>query len=68
MIHEGHDAVSVMPEAILQLHRDLYRLSGDSFAGQWKDFDNVIADRAADGGNEEMLRALRPAGGHGNGA
>ncbi len=49
MIHESHDAILVTPGVILQLHRDLYRFSGDSFAGQWKDADNVIAERAEDG-------------------
>ena len=57
MIHESHDAIPVTPGVILQLHRDLYRFSGDSFAGQWKDSDNIIAERAAGG---ELVARFRP--------
>lgn len=56
-IHESHDAIPITPSVILQLHRDLYRFSGDSFAGRWKDADNVIAERSADG---EMVARFRP--------
>lgn len=49
MIHESHDSIPVTPEVILQLHRDLYRFQDVSFAGRWKDSDNVIAERAEDG-------------------
>ncbi len=48
-IHESHDSIPVTPNVILQLHRDLYRFSGDSHAGKWKDSDNVIAERTAEG-------------------
>ena len=48
-IHESHDNIPVTPNVILQLHRDLYRFSGDSHAGKWKDSDNVIAERTAEG-------------------
>lgn len=47
-IHESHDNIPVTPNVILQLHRDLYRFSGDSHAGKWKDSDNVIAERTAE--------------------
>ena len=49
MIHEDHDSITVTPNVILQLHRDLYRFRDASFAGHWKDSDNVIAERAEDG-------------------
>ena len=49
MIHESHDSIPVTPGVILQLHRDLYRFCDVSFAGHWKDSDNVIAERTADG-------------------
>ncbi len=57
MVHERHDAMPVTPNVILQMHRDLYRFSGDSFAGKWKDSDNVIAERSKDG---EMVARFRP--------
>lgn len=56
-IHESHDDIPVTPNVILQLHRDLYRFSGDGFAGRWKDSDNVIAERAASG---ELVARFRP--------
>ncbi len=49
LIHESHDDIPITPGVILQLHRDLYRYSGDSHAGAWKDSDNVIAERTAQG-------------------
>lgn len=58
MIHESHDQIPVTPNVILQLHRDLYRFAEDSFAGKWKDSDNVIAERAEDG---QMVTRFRPA-------
>lgn len=48
-IHKSHDDIPVTPNIILQLHRDLYRFSGDSHAGRWKDADNVIAERTVEG-------------------
>lgn len=35
-IHESHDNIPVTPNVILQLHRDLYRFSGDSHAANGK--------------------------------
>ncbi len=49
LIHESHDDIPITPGVILQLHRDLYRYSSDSHAGTWKDSDNVIAERTAQG-------------------
>ena len=49
IVHESHDNIPITPGVILQLHRDLYRFSGDSHAGRWKDSDNVIAERTAQG-------------------
>ena len=48
-IHESHDDIPVTPNVILQLHRDLYRFASDSCAGRWKDSDNVVAERTAEG-------------------
>ena len=55
-IHGSHDDIPVTPNVILQLHRDLYRFSGDGFAGRWKVSDNVIAERAVSG---EMVARFR---------
>lgn len=57
LIHESHDDIPITANVILQLHRDLYRFGGDGFAGRWKDADNVIAERSADG---ELVARFRP--------
>lgn len=57
IIHQSHDAIPVNPNTILQLHRDLYRFSDASYAGKWKDTDNVIAERSTTG---EMVARFRP--------
>lgn len=57
LIHGSYDSIPISPNIILQLHRDLYRFSEDAFAGRWKDSDNVIAERAADG---ELVARFRP--------
>lgn len=49
LIHSSHDNIPVSPSVILQLHRDLYSHQQMSFAGRWKDSDNVIMERRADG-------------------
>lgn len=57
LIHESHDDVPISPNVILQLHRDLYRYQDVFFAGKWKDSDNIIAERAADG---KLVARFRP--------
>lgn len=57
VIHESHDAIPVTPGVILQLHRDLYRFCNDSFAGHWKDTDNLIAEYSETG---ELVARFRP--------
>ena len=48
-IHESHDYIPVTPNVILQLHRDLFRHTPLTFAGHFKDSDNVIIERDAHG-------------------
>jgi Fic family protein len=49
VIHESHDYIPARPNVILQLHRDLYKFSGKSIGGNYKNSDNVIAEEHADG-------------------
>lgn len=49
LIHERYAHMTVTPNLILQLHRDLYRYEDASFAGKWKDSDNAIVERLTDG-------------------
>ena len=46
-IHENHDFIPVKPAILLQLHRDLYKFSGKSIGGNYKNADNVIAEEDA---------------------
>lgn len=57
LIHSSYDDIPVTPNVILQLHRDLFRNVGVTFAGHWKDTDNVIAEELANG---ELVERFRP--------
>ena len=48
-IHENHDFISVTPNVILQLHRDLYSKQPQGTGGHWKLNDNVIEETDASG-------------------
>lgn len=48
-IHESHDYIPPRPSVILQLHRDLYKYSGKSIGGSFKNSDNVTAEELSDG-------------------
>lgn len=48
-IHENYDFIPVKPSIILQLHRDLYKFSGKSIGGAYKNSDNVIAEEDFEG-------------------
>lgn len=49
LVQENYQAMELSCGLILQLHRDLYRRSGDSIGGHFKDSDNIIAEVAPDG-------------------
>ena len=48
-IHENYNYIPIRPGMILQLHRDLYKYSGLSIGGSFKNADNVIAETLPDG-------------------
>lgn len=48
-IHESYDYIPLRPSVILQLHRDLYKYSGLSIGGRYKDSDNIIEETDAAG-------------------
>lgn len=48
-IHENYEYIPAKPGMILQLHRDLYKYSGSSIGGCYKNSDNVIAEELPDG-------------------
>ena len=48
-IHEKNDYIPPRSSIILQLHRDLFKYSGLSIGGSYKNADNVIAEQLPDG-------------------
>ena len=48
-IHESYEYIPPKPSMILQLHRDLYKYSGKTIGGNYKNSDNVIAEERSDG-------------------
>ncbi|HAE88892.1 MAG TPA: cell filamentation protein Fic [Clostridiales bacterium] len=48
-IHGSYSYIPPKPPIILQLHRDLYRFSGQTIGGNYKTGDNVIAEEHPDG-------------------
>ena len=53
-IHENYDYIPPKPSIFLQLHRDLYKFSGKSIGGSYKNTDNVIAEEDEKG--EHIVR------------
>lgn len=48
-VHDSYEYISVRPNNILQLHRDLYGFSSSDTGGRFKNTDNVIAESGKDG-------------------
>ena len=48
-IHDSYEFIPIRPSIILQLHRDLYKFSGKSIGGAYKNADNVIAEEDNEG-------------------
>ena len=48
-IHESHDYISIKPNMILQLHRDLYKFEGYDIGGKYKVSDNIIEEEDFEG-------------------
>lgn len=48
-IHENYDYISVRPNMILQLHRDLYKFEGYNIGGKYKASDNIIEEEDEQG-------------------
>jgi len=48
-IHDSHDYIPPRPSILLQLHRDLFKFSGPSSGGTFKNSDNIITESLPDG-------------------
>lgn len=57
-IHESFDYIPPKPSILLQLHRDLYKFSGMSIGGHYKNSDNVIAEVDESGNKHVRFQPL----------
>lgn len=57
-IHENHDFIPLKPSIILQLHRDLYKFSGKTIGGNYKNSDNVIEEEDEQGNKSIRFRPV----------
>lgn len=57
-IHESYEYIVPRPNTILQLHRDLYSFSSSSVGSSYKNSDNVIAEKHADGSESVRFRPV----------
>lgn len=48
-VHDNYDYIPPTSGVFLQLHRDLYKFSGKAIGGNFKNADNVIAEKHAGG-------------------
>lgn len=58
MIHESHDYIPPTPSSFLQLHRDLYKYSGMSIGGSYKNADNIIQETDEAGNKSVRFRPV----------
>lgn len=59
-IHESYMYIPVKPNYILQLHRDMLKKAGFTFAGQFKNVANYIQETLANGTNIIRFKPLEP--------
>lgn len=57
-IHESYEYIAPRPNNILQLHRDLYSFSSSAVGGTYKNSDNIIAEKHADGTETVRFRPV----------
>lgn len=57
-IHESYEYIAPRPNNILQLHRDLYSFSSSTAGGVYKNSDNIIAEKHADGTETVRFRPV----------
>ena len=55
-IHESHDFISITPNILLQLHRDLYSKLPQGIGGHWKLNDNIIEETDPAGNTSVRFR------------
>ncbi len=59
-IHENYDYINISSSVILQFHRDLYKYSGISYGGKFKNSQNYIEETLEDGTKRIRFTPLSP--------
>lgn len=49
IVHESYKYITICPNNILQLHKNLYGFSGNDIGGRYKNADNIIAEYGNNG-------------------
>ena len=44
MVHESFEYIPIRPNYVLQLHKEMYKFTGTTYGGKYKDTPNVIED------------------------
>ena len=57
-VHESYEYIAPRSNSILQLHRDLYSFSSSTVGGVYKNSDNIIAEKHADGTETVRFRPV----------
>ena len=60
MIHESYEYIPISSNYILQLHQNLYRFTNRSIGGHFKNSDNHIVARDANGIEHVIFEPLSP--------
>ncbi len=60
MVHGGFEYISITPNAILQLHKEMYKFLDARFGGKFKDTPNEIDAVCPDGRKLVLFKPLEP--------
>ena len=60
LIHENYNFIDINQNTILQLHRDLYKYTGYSYGGKFKNSQNFIEEEIEKGEKKIRITPLSP--------
>ena len=60
LIHENYNFIDINQNTILQLHRDLYKYTGYSYGGKFKNSQNFIEEENENGKKKIKFKPLSP--------
>lgn len=60
IIHENFEYIPITPNYILQLHRELYKMTSKTIGGKFKNVQNFISAKYPDGREEILFTPLEP--------